>query len=658
MLEAATPQQAEKSAALPSQTIREWSLTGLFAPSSIAIVGASDRPGTIGEILTSSLQRMEFAGPIWPVNPRHSELYGLRCFASINDLPAAPDLVVFGVKGSAAVEELGALAARGVRAAIIYDSGFTESGKDGADLQSRLVTLCREYRIALCGPNCMGIISPHSKTSTYRLAIVDPDRLKGNVGLISHSGSITIGLLSDVRRFGFSSVISAGNEAVIDAVDYINYLIDDPHTKIIAAFLESVRRPDEFRRALERAATFGKPVVILKVGRSERAERAIVSHTGGLAGETHVFSEVLRRANAIEVTDLVEMTEVLAALQAARRPRGRRIAVVTGSGGQAELLLDIAESANLSLPPLGPSSIAEVERVIGRVTGDGNPLDAWGNGDVRTNLTHALDVLVRDDGYDAIAYCAEHADGAPIKLSEVVIPILVEASRKSDKPFYGLNLRPGLIWKKGLDLLQAEGLAMLGGARQGLAAIDRVARYELKRKTKSSPATGHLNRGAHNPILGETRSVINEFDGKRLLAGFGVPIPVEELVQSPEAACIAAERIGWPVVLKAISDDVPHKTELGLVKLNIRDADELRAAWSDLVARFAKASAGATLAGLLVQPMIAEGFEVFAGLRRIPDWGLVLVFGLGGVFLEVMRDVAMRTLPLEPGDVREMIAET
>lgn len=658
ILENSIGRRAEDSVPTASEAIRKLNLTDLFAPSSIAILGASDRHDTIGEILTGSLQSLKFAGPVWPINPRHRELYGLRCFPSISDLPAAPDLVVFGIKGNAAVEELNVMGALGVHAAVIYDSGFAESGEDGALLQKRLVDTCHKYSIALCGPNCMGILSPHNQSTTYRLAILDPERLKGNVGLISHSGSITIGLLSDVRRFGFSNVISAGNEAIVDTVDYLHYLIDDPHTKMIAAFLETVRRPDEFRAALERAAEVGKPVVILKVGRSERAERAIVSHTGGLAGKTQVFSEVLRRANAIEVTDLVEMTEVLSALQAARRPRGRRIAVATGSGGQAELLLDIAESGNLSLPPLDPPSIAEVERVIGHVTGDGNPLDAWGNGDVRTNLTHALDVLGRNDGYDAIALCTEHADGAPIRLPEVVIPILVEASRKSDKPFYGLNLRPGLTRKESLDLLQAEGIAMLGGARQGLAAIDRLARYELRRTTQSTRATTNPDHGAHNPVGGERRHVINEFDGKRLLAGFGVPIPSEELVHSLEAACIAAERIGWPVVLKVISDDVPHKTELGLVRLNIRDASDLRSAWGDLITRFAKAASGAALTGLLIQPMIAEGIEVFAGLRRDPDWGLVIVFGLGGIFLEVMRDVAMRTLPLEPGDAREMIADT
>ncbi len=654
-IEASAAPRTQPIAGEPGASHAKPDLRPLFAPTSIALVGASERPGTIGHVLAESLRRLAFPGPFWPINPRHQELYGLRCFASLADLPAPPDLVIFGIKGSAAAEQLDGLGRLGVRGAVIYDHGFAEAGEEGSALQAALIATCRRHRIALCGPNCMGIISPYDNYSSYRLAMLDPERFKGNVGLISHSGSITIGLLTDVRRFGYSKVISAGNEAVVDAVDYLHYLIDDPHTQVIAAFLETVRRPAEFRAALERAAEAGRPVVILKVGRSRRAGRAIVSHTGGLAGEAGVFSEVLRRANAIEVGDLVELTEVVATLQGPRRPRGRRIAVTTGSGGQAELMLDVAEAANLELPPLDAAARTEVERVIGPITGDGNPLDAWGNGDVRTNLTHALDVLGAHPGYDAVALCNEQMDDAPVRLPDASIDVLIACARKSDKPFYCLNLRPGLMRKENLERFRAAGIVAVGGARQGLAAIDRVGRYEMRRGRPSIPAPAALR----NPVAGERRRVLNEYDSKRLVAQFGVPICVAEaLVKSSDEACEAAARSGWPVALKAVSDGVAHKTELGLVRLNLRDASELRSACAELTTRFETAAPGANLLGLLVTPMIARGIEVFAGLRRDPDWGPVLAFGLGGIWLEVMRDVALRLLPLEPGEAREMIAET
>src|SRR5207237_4175577 len=229
-------------------------------------------------------------------------------------------------------------AQRGVRAAIIFDGGFAERGEEGRRRQEELVAICREAGIALCGPNCMGVVSPHARSLVYIQTLADPTLLAGNVGLVSQSGSLCIGLLADCRRFGFSHVISSGNEAVLAAADYLEFLVDDPTTRVIALFLETVREPERFVAALDRAADCGKPVVVLKVGRSERARRAITSHTGGLAGESRVFSEVLRAHRAIEVNDLDEMTEVLAVCQGHRWPRGRGISVITGSGGLAEMI--------------------------------------------------------------------------------------------------------------------------------------------------------------------------------------------------------------------------------------------------------------------------------------------------------------------------------
>ena len=241
---------------------------------------------------------------------------------------------------------------RGARAAVIYDSGFAELGEDGARLQAEIAGLCREAGMAVCGPNCMGILNPPARVTTYKQTVMDTDGLAGNVGIVSQSGSVCIAMLSDLRRFGISLSVSAGNEAVTRTVDYLEYLIDDPATTVIATFTETVREPERYVAALDRAAAAGKPVVVLKVGRTERTQRAITSHTGGLAGKSRVFSEVLRAHRAIEVTDLDEMTEVLAVCQGERWPRGRGISVITGSGGLAEMILDNATAAGLDLPPL------------------------------------------------------------------------------------------------------------------------------------------------------------------------------------------------------------------------------------------------------------------------------------------------------------------
>ena len=301
------------------------------------------------------------------------------------------------------------------------------------------------------------------------MPIRDPAQLAGNVGMISHSGSISIGLLGDMRRFGYSLMISSGNEAVVKTGAYLDYLVDDPNTKVIATFTETVRDPERFVAALDRAADAGKPVVVLKVGRSERARHAIASHTGGLAGSTRVFSELLRRHRAIEVHDMDELTEVLAVCQGARWPKGRRMAVVTASGGQAELVLDVAESAGLQLPALAPAERAAIEATVGPLTGDGNPTDAWGNGDFATNLPAALKVLGASRGLDAIAFCSDVQDnqplGDPAQMSDFC-RLLIEASRASDKPHYEMNMRPGLMHAHHVALLKEAGLAMIGGTRR------------------------------------------------------------------------------------------------------------------------------------------------------------------------------------------------
>src|SRR3989442_615850 len=347
---------------------------------------------------------------------------------------------------------------RGVGAAVIFDGGFAEAGAEGRARQDAIAAICREASIALCGPNCMGVISPHVPSLVYIQALHDPARLAGNVGLISQSGSIGIGLLTDCRRFGWSLVISSGNEAVLAAVDFLEYLIDDETTRVIGMFLEPVRQPEGFVAALDRAADRGKPVVVLKVGRSDRTRRAISSHTGGLAGEARVFSAVLRAHRAIEVADMDELTEVIAACQAERWPRGRRLAVMTASG-----------------------------------------------------------VFRRD----VVALLREH------------------------------------------------GIAVVGGTRAGLGAVDRLARWS---EPLSAPRPSRGVGGAIEAMrAGRARPTIHEHDAKRLLAAVGVPVVREQVAKSLDEALDGAKTIGYPVALKVVSDAIPHRAEVGLVAGGVRD---------------------------------------------------------------------------------------
>jgi acyl-CoA synthetase (NDP forming) len=633
-------------------------LDGLLRPRTIAIIGASERP-SIGRALMESLARMGFRGEVFPVNPKYPTVMGQRCYPSVRDIATPPDVVAFCVSNERLLDGLRATAEIGGRSAVIYDGGFAERGDAGKRLQATIVALCREANIALCGPNCMGILNVHDGSTTYMQEVREVEDLAGGVGLVSQSGSICIGLLADIRRFGFSHVISSGNEAMVTAADYLDALVDDPETKVIAAFLESVRNPEHFVAALDRAASAGKPIAVLKVGRSERTQRAITSHTGGLAGEGRVFSEVLRAHRAIEVDDLDALTEVLAAATGARQPGGPRIGVVTASGGQAELILDVASEAGIDLPPLDPRVRAEAEQVVGPLTGDGNPLDAWGNGDFARNFPHALKCLDANPDCDAVVMCSDTADGNPMGRAERPLDyarVIVEAATKSMKPHYMMGMRPGVMQRAQINLLREHGIAVVGGTRQGLGAIALLGRA-AKARPRALP---------HDPadrslavFLSDARGrpTIHEADVKRLLAGLELPVTREIMAGGWDAVRRAATEIGWPVALKIVSDQIAHKSDHGLIALAITNELELRAAHDRLLTAAQKVVAIDAIAGLLVQEMVTDGIETFVGVNRDPDFGLVIAAGLGGVGIEVFKDFSLRLLPLAEGDAKTMIEE-
>lgn len=454
-------------------------LDALFRPRSIAVVGASEKP-TIGRRLIVSLDRIGFSGRVYPINPNYASVLGRDCYRGFAELPEAPDVAAFCVGNRLILDAFTAAAERGIRAAVIYDGGFAERGGEGRHLQDEIAGICRERGIALCGPNCMGILSPAELVSTYLQEIRNPTGLAGSVGIVSQSGGFCLSLLTDVSRFGFSHVVSCGNEAVLNAADFLEYLIDDPITGAIGCFIETVRESERFAAALDRAAMRDKPVVVLKVGRTERARRAVWTHTAGEAGDPAAFSAMLRAHRAIEVEDRAEFTEVLAACQGTRRPAGRKLGVITSSGGVAELMLDIADKHDLQLPPLAAETKAELDRLCGYITGDGNPLDAWGNGTFAPNLDHSLKALQGSSDHDAVVFTRDNTAGQPMDQPETALNYLKQFARAaaaSDKPHYLLRTRAGAIDPAHAACLREAGIAIVEGIREGLGAIDKLARW-------------------------------------------------------------------------------------------------------------------------------------------------------------------------------------
>ena len=635
-------------------------LETLLNPSSVAVVGASNKP-SIGRSVVENLQLIRYAGMIQPVNPKYTEVLGLECRPSLADLDAAPDVVVFCVGAGRVLDGYRMLPDVGATGAVIFDGGFAETDGSGQRLQAEITAVSREAGIALCGPNCMGFVNPARRTGAYAQLIHDPDQLSGNVGFVSQSGSMCIGLMSDTRRFGFSTMVSSGNEAVVTTADYVDYLTDDPATAVIAVFSEHIADPEHFVAALDRAAAAGKPVVVLKAGRTERSQRAVTSHTGGLCGEARVFSAMLRAHRAIEVHAPDELTEVLAACQAAHRPAGARASVVTASGGLVELVLDTAPRAGIELPPLSRDDRAEVESFMGPVAGEGNPLDAWGHGQFAVNFPQALAVARGSEDTDAVVFPNDAFDGQPMGGSDSgqgFTPLLAASAAASDKPHYQLNTRPGLMHRRQVDVLAAGGGATLGGLRQGLSAIAQLAAYSRWKPRSALSGADRRDRLAGLAASAGRGATINEHDSKRVLADYGVPVTRERLAATLAEAQSTAAGIGFPVVLKAVPEGVAHKSDLGLVKLDIADPASLERAWEELAIVVGEAGLGS--AGMLVQEMVAGGVEALVGVSRDRDFGLTLAVGPGGVDADLSdaRDVALRVLPLRVGDAAAMISES
>ena len=629
-------------------------------PSSVAVVGASNKP-SIGRSVIENLQFIGYAGTILPVNPRYDEVLGLECSPSLADLDATPDVVVFCVGAGRVLEGYRMLPEIGATGAVIFDGGFAEAGESGQRLQAEIIAISKEAGIALCGPNCMGFINPARRTGAYAQLIHDPEQLSGNVGFVSQSGSMCIGLMSDTRRFGFSTMVSSGNEAVVTTADYIDYLTDDPATVVIAVFSEHIADPERFVAALDRAAATDKPVVVLKAGRTPRSQRAVTSHTGGLCGESRVFSAMLRAHRAIEVQGPDELTEVLAACQAAHRPAGARASVVTASGGLVELVLDTAPGEGIELPPLSPDDRAEVESFMGPVAGEGNPLDAWGHGQFAANFPQALEVARLSADTDVVVFPNDAFDGQPmggLDFSGGFTPLLAASAEASVKPHYQLNTRPGLMHRRQVSVLAAGGGATLGGLRQGLSAIARLAAYSRFQPRPALDGADRRERLAGLAAVAGSGATLNEHDSKRVLADYGVPVTRERLAATLAEAQGAAAGIGFPVVLKAVPEGVAHKSDLGLVKLGIADPASLERAWDQLASVIDEAGLGSP--EMLVQEMAARGVEALVGVSRDRDFGLTLAVGPGGVDVELSsaRDVALRVLPLRVGDAAAMLSES
>ena len=668
-------------------------LRPLFAPRSIAVVGASPR-GWLGTTVRDNLLLMHSETRCHFVNPRYTEVDGSPCWPSLDDLPERPDTVILAVNPLRAARFTQDAADAGVPSLVIPGGGVVEGGEAAAQMQREVAAIAIRHRMALLGPNCMGMVDWTTNSTNY-IGDVNPWLPRGHVAALAQSGSVTDAFIhSPGTRIGYSRIVSVGSEAVLDVCDYLSYCLDDPETHAVMLFVEGFKRPELFLALADQALAMGKPILAVKVGRSQQAQDAAVAHSGSLAGEDRVTDAAFDAAGVIRCDDLdelLEQAELVAGIGRLGRHLGRgagrgRTGVVTVSTGEASLIADLAQRTGLDLPPIPDGARDAILRDLPTMGYIGNPLDPWGAADAPVAYRACFEALAASGAYDVLAVVHDSPFRdlpSEVQVARDVSEALIKATagRPLLLPVY-VSLTSGDVSEEIKATLDAAGgMPMLRGAVEACLAIARMAWWERRyaaRLVDGPRRPGWPALAAERVAWGVDATLdplawaaahagparaLPERESLERLGAAGVSVtPFRAVPAAPDAVLAAWRELGCgPVALKLDAADLAHKTEAGGVQLDLRDEATIRAAVASLVEAAARVEAagragaaarvGATLRGLLVEPMAAPGVELIVGGRRDAAFGPVVIVGLGGILAEVLDDVAVMLAPVEVAEV-------
>jgi acyl-CoA synthetase (NDP forming) len=620
----------------------------LLRPRSVAVIGASTDPTKTAGRPVSYLVKHGFKGGIYPVNPRASEICGLQCYRDVAALPEAPDVGIVLVGPDRANEAVAALANRGTAAAIVLAGGYGETGEEGARRQRELKEVAGSMRIL--GPNTIGLVNITDRIMLSATAALEiGDLPAGRISVVSQSGGILGSLLSRAadRGIGFARLVSTGNEADIDVSEFVDVLIDDPETDVIALYLEGIRRPDRFRRAADRAAILGKPIVAFKVGRSETGSRAAVSHTGALAGADRIYQAMFRQHGVIRAETFSDLIDIPGALVCKRRPKGNRVAVLTSTGGASTLIADGCGLLGLALPDPEPETKSKLASLLDgeQAAASRNPVDVTLAGVKPDIFRAAIDALLASPSYDALVVVVGTSALANPSLAA---DAMLECQSRSEKPIlaYVSPHAPHVV-----ALLNAKGIPAFAAPESCSAALAAMWQSATRRPRPDPGSAASLPDGLDALRSGQ----LDEAEAKAMFAQFGIPGVRERTVSNARDVESAAREIGGRTVLKALSRQIAHKSDVGGVRLGIVPSDA-KTAVEDMLAALARHGAPAP-DGFLVQEMIADGVEMILGFTRDPQLGPTVLVGMGGVTAELVGDTSIRLLPIGRADAEEMIGE-
>lgn len=632
-------------------------MEAFFLAKRIAVIGASSDASKIGGRPVHLLRKHGYGGDIYPINPNAVEVQGLRAYPRLADTPQAPDLAIVAVPAAMAVQAVRECADRGVQAVVVLSSGFAEAGPQGAAWQTEMRTLAQRHRMRLLGPNCLGTLGVAERAiGSFSVALEDHFPQPGAIGIVSQSGNIgsyTLQLL--VRRgAGISRMITTGNEAEVDLADGIAALARDPATNVILCCMETCRDGDRLRQALAIARDHRTPVIVLKIGATEQGQAAAASHTGALAASDAVIDAVFRRHGALRVRsheDLVEIGLAVSQLLPGRLPVKPAVTLVAASGGFGIMMADAMSVAGLAMPPLAQ---ATRERIRAALPGamPNNPVDASAQLSSRPEILFEVLSALQEDPGESTSVLFLSLALYSARLRDIYLEALARLrAAYPERPLVIISSGP----TDAVAQIQALGIPVFSSIDAAARGIDALVRLADLQDGEGPPAPTDQADTADTAARLPENAFRDEHAAKQVLIAAGFDVPREWRAHDADAAVRAAESIGYPVVLKIVSEDLPHKTEAGGVALNLNDAMAVRAAYARILASVASHSPHARLDGMLVAPMLRGGIELIAGISRDPVFGPVVMVGMGGIYAEVLRDVALQLAPVSEEQAQAMI---
>jgi acetyl coenzyme A synthetase (ADP forming)-like protein len=632
------------------------SLAPILRPRSIAVIGASRRPGTIGYQIMDNLLRHGFQGVVHPVNPTASAVHSVAAYATVEAIPGPVDLAVVVVPKQAVLDVVEQCGAKGVAALVVITAGFKEVGGDGVEREQALVERARAHGMRLVGPNCMGVLSTEpsvSMNATFAPTMPPP----GPMSFMSQSGALGVTILDYAAEYGIGihHFVSVGNKPDVSGNDLLEFWEEDPGTQVILMYLENFGNPRRFTQ-IARRVTRRKPIVVVKSGRTRAGALAASSHTGALAGGDDATDALLAQCGVLRADSVQELFDIAMALEAQPVPAGNRVAILTNAGGPGIIIADACESAGLDVAELTAATQARLRETLPAEASVRNPVDMIASATSESYRT-ALDLVLSDDNVDAAI--AAFVPPLGIRQIDVADSIVHARQRHADKPVLAVLMgREGLPEGRA-QLLDAGIPAYIfpESASRALAAMYRYRRW-LDRPV-SEPEHFAVDEAAVAALIerarDEGRAALHEDEALAALAAYGVPVVPHRVASGVDEAVAAADALGYPVVVKVLSPDIVHKSDVGGVRLDLRDAADVRRAVQEMGDAIAGAQPTAHVRGWLVAAHLGGGKETIVGMSADPAFGPVLMFGLGGIYVEALGDVAFRLQPLSAADARDMM---